>query len=224
MAAWDIDNALSIKGQNMISKNGKTSITDQYGREIFIDTLHNSGYSDPFDPRRAIGGIIIWGMAPPGRRPIQNNGVFKKTTHHRRTRSSRLTTIFPGYMYMTYSDDELMSQYHSDHGQVHGSVYKSLFGEEPNTADGQGMVISGFAYKDGELKFTSRLFNTGSNRSPRDGDFSDGDKDLSEKEQEILIAIYRFLKPGQDMPMTEINRLATQYHKDSSAPWSCLLQ
>ncbi|EGD76859.1 hypothetical protein PTSG_08207 [Salpingoeca rosetta] len=105
---------------------------------IQTDTLHVSCKSDKFDAHKNMAGMVIWQYG--GKTDWRLNGVHCKS----------------GYIYVRHTEN--IQSIKSSQGQVHGKLFKALFGVEP----GEDVVGTGFAYVKGKWKFNSFTFNASS--------------------------------------------------------------
>ena len=93
--------------------------------------------SDKYDAGVDMAGIVIY----------QKNGKRTFPLPHG-------ATGYPGYIYLRKSDD--VSHIKSEWGEIHGSLYKSLFpGEEPDD-----VLATGFSIRNGQWGWYSRTFNS----------------------------------------------------------------
>lgn len=127
-------------------------------RDLRITTMHLSCRSDPLDYGTDMVGMALWSYQ--GKTDWRLNGVHCQT----------------GYVYIKSSRN--ISHLTSSMGQVHGKLYKHLFGQEPD-----GVVATGFAIKDGEIRWSSYTFNTtaygqGSGYMNADREASPGEKEM----------------------------------------------
>ena len=133
----------------------------EYLKLALTPTIHVSCRSDLHDGKQRLVGMVLWSYD--GKREWTLNGVEVKS----------------GYIYVKrYADIQHID---SDQGMVHGKLYKSLFGEDP-----QGdLLATGFAFHDDKWQWFSRTFNI------RSKEWQDDDPLASELEQRLILTAYK---------------------------------
>jgi len=133
---------------------------------IRASSMRLSCKSDVFDESSDMVGMVLWSFE--GKTDWTLNNVHCKS----------------GYVYM--KDTSSIMHIHSSFGAVHGKLYKSLFQCEPTN-----IVGTGFAYKDGEFKFNSGVFNASSK-------YHNEDREASQSEKELILRVVKD-SPGTTM-------------------------
>ena len=105
---------------------------------IHVETLHLSCSSDVYQPGHNYAGFILYSHN--GQTDWRLNGVHCKT----------------GYIVILDTDSEKVRHWKElSPGQVHGAVYKCIFGEDP----APDTIGEGFAFLGGEFRWNSWTFN-----------------------------------------------------------------
>lgn len=125
---------------------------------IEVRTLHISCRSDRVDGE-PMAGLVVWGT---------RDGESSGDANDVRWRS--------GYIYLK----KVASIEHiPGEGQVHGSLFKSLFDKQPSQLN---YVCSGFAYRDNSWRYNSSVFNCGN-----DG-WHDTKREMAALEKHYIVA------------------------------------
>ena len=123
-----------------------------------LPTLHVSCQSDIFTGGDDMAGMILWLFD--GKREWSLNGVECK----------------PGYI--VFKKSASIRHIPSDIGEVHGKLYKYMFGEDPD----ERVLATGFAFYKGKWEWLSGTFN---NRNPA---WQGNDPEAGPNEQQIIKA------------------------------------
>lgn len=125
--------------------------------------------SDKFDGTKDMVGMALWSYK--GKDDWNINGIHCKS----------------GYVYLRTT--ESIEHISSNAGIVHGKLYKSLFHCDP-----EGIIATGFAFQNGEWKFSSATFNVGT-------EYHDGDRKASSEERSMILKLVG-CDPGTTMSAT----------------------
>eukprot|EP00415_Alexandrium_ostenfeldii_P000531 UN0531 len=139
---------------------------------LMSTSLHKSCRSDPYDEGEDMAGVILW--AYDSELEWELNGVKCKS----------------GYVYQKQSKN--LESISSGMGQIHGKLYRSLFGVEPDTAK---VVATGYSVQGGKVKVISGVFNSSSV-------YHDQRKEGTDAEMAIVAEIVEQI-PGTTKPMTK---------------------
>jgi len=101
-----------------------------------------------------LGGIVLYAYEGSGNWFMNSKNCQHKKCPKEKGLCKSCKHCQSGYVILKRSEEAIKER--SSEGKVHGGVYKSVFGEEPDT---KRLVGSGFSYKNREWKWRSGVFN-----------------------------------------------------------------
>ena len=124
-----------------VTTEGIGITSDDFSKTLKCSSFHFSCTCDIFCKDFDYAGAVFWGT---------ENGESNWTLNNRKCSSG----------YIIIKQPSSLTAFPSSEGQIHGSLFKSVFGSEPSQANPK-LIGSGFAFKNGAWVFNSYTFNTG---------------------------------------------------------------